>query len=164
MLVTYIEISKLLSQITFRIQIISHSFHVSVQSSHFLSQTECFSHIELYKNSNRENYFHNKGIWAKICLLHPWKKGYTVKCWFSCLKKKKKYILNLSNKLSSSRLLAAFVVIDFDKNPFKLKIIMFSWPITLWNSGVFPLGMFREVLVKISCCVKLFPVEHQSYM
>lgn len=78
--------------------------------------------------------------------------------------KEKIYILNLSNKLSSSRLLAAFVVIDFDKNPFKLKIIMFSWPITLWNSGVFPLGMFREVLVKISCCVKLFPVEHQSYM
>ena len=77
------------------------------------------------------------------------------------LTKEKKKRLNLSNKLSSSLLLAGFVVIDFDKNPFKLRTIMFSCPIILWNSGVFLLGMFRKVLVKISCCVKLFPSEHQ---
>ena len=41
-------------------------------------------------HSNRENYFHNKGILAKICPLHPWKKGYKVKCWHSCLTKERK--------------------------------------------------------------------------
>ena len=157
--------SKFKLFLTLFICLSSHSmFFLKQNAFHTLNRIK-INHITNFSDShsNRENYCHNKGILAKLCPLHPWKKGYKGKCWYSCLTKerKKKKRLNLSSKLSSSLLLATLVVIDFDKNPFKLRTIMFSCPIILWNSGVFPFGMIREVLVKISCCVKLFPSEHQ---